>query len=185
MIGLYHHNGGAIKGIMASQVAIKPLLLAYLKAKDAQSLHDALDDIQPTRRQVRYFVSELRGANRDISAIESWCLKHGYTGSETSTGKRERPKRGMSKLYRTQYLRSTNEWYIRLPITPLLDDLGEEDRKTNVVVVWQEDRVVVTLPEGFMRALRATVVEAEKPLESLPPKRRSAQTRSPSRTSKS
>jgi hypothetical protein len=99
-------------------------------------------------------------------------LQHGYTGSETTTGKKERPRKGMSKLYRTQYLRSTNEWYIRLPITPLLDDLAEEDRKTSVVVVWQDDRVLVTLPEGFMRALRATVVEPGKPPESLPPKRR-------------
>jgi hypothetical protein len=53
-----------------------------------------------------------------------------------------------------------------------LDDLAEEDRKTSVVVVWQDDRVLVTLPEGFMRALRATVVEPGKPPESLPPKRR-------------
>lgn len=156
---------------MSSNVSIKPLLLAYLRAKDAADLHTALDQLQPTRRQVRFFVSELREAERDTSAIESWCLKHGYTGAETSTGKRERPRRGMSKLYRTQYLRSTNEWYIRLPVTPLLEALDEGERKTNVVAVWQEDRIVITLPDGFLRALRSPLLRDE-PVEEKPPKRR-------------
>ena len=156
---------------MPSIPPIKPLLLAYLRAKDAADMHAALDRLQPTRRQVRFFVNELREAGRDTSSIESWCLKHGYTGAETATGKKERPRRGMSKLYRTQYLRSTSEWYIRLPVTPLLDDLDEDDRKTNVVAVWQADRIVITLPDGFMRALRNPLLE-EAPLEALPPKRR-------------
>lgn len=150
---------------------IKPLLLAYLRAKDAADLHAALDRLQPTKRQVRFFVAELRDAGRDTSSIESWCLKHGYTGAETSTGKKERPRRGMSKLYKTQYLRTTKEWYIRLPVTPLLEALDEDERKTNVVAVWQEDRIVITLPDGFLRALRSPVLE-EAPLETLPPKRR-------------
>jgi hypothetical protein len=157
---------------MASVPSIKPLLLAYLRAKDAKGLHAALDELQPTKRQVRHFVGELREAGRDTSSIESWCLKHGYTGAETSTGKKERPRRGMSKLYKTQYLATTNEWYVRVPVTPLLEGLSEKERKTNVVVVWQDDRVVMSLPEGFMRALRATVIEPEKPLETLPPKRK-------------
>jgi hypothetical protein len=157
---------------MPSNVSIKPLLLAYLKAKNTQDMHDALDRLAPTKRQVRHFVGELREAGRDTSSIESWCLKHGYTGAETATGKKERPKRGMSKLYKTQYLATTKEWYVRLPVTPLLEGLSEKDRKTNVVVLWQEDRVVVTLPEDFIRALRSTVVEPEKPTEDLPPKRR-------------
>lgn len=156
---------------MPSHVAIKPLLLAYLRAKDAQELHVALEKIQPTKRQVRHFVSELREAGRDTSAIESWCLKHGYTGAETSTGKKERPRRGMSKLYRSQYLPATKEWYVRLPITPLLENLDESKRKTNVVVLWQEDRVIVTLPEAFMRALRATITDPI-PAETKPPKRK-------------
>lgn len=156
---------------MSPNVSIKPLLLAYLRAKDTADMHAALDRLQPTRRQVRFFVSELRDAERDTSAIESWCLKHGYTGAETSTGKKERPRRGMSKLYKTQYLRSTSEWYIRLPVTPLLEALDEDERKTNVVAVWQEDRIVITLPDGFLRALRSPVIE-EAPLEALPPKRR-------------
>lgn len=157
---------------MPSIPPIKPLLLAYLKAKDAQELHEALDKIKPTRRQVRFFVAELRGAGRDTASIESWCLKHGYTGAETATGKKERPRKGMSKIYRTQYLRRTDEWYIRLPVTPLLEGLKSTERKTNLVVVWQDDRVIVTLPEGFMRALRTAMVEPEKPLEALPPKRK-------------
>lgn len=156
---------------VSRNVSIKPLLLAYLRAKDTADMHAALDDLQPTKRQVRFFVSELRDAGRDTSAIESWCLKYGYTGAETSTGKKERPRRGMSKLYRTQYLRSTSEWYIRLPVTPLLEALDEDERKTNVVAVWQEDRIVITLPDGFLRALRSPVLE-EAPLEALPPKRR-------------
>ncbi len=162
---------------MPTNVSIKPLLLAYLKAKNAQAMHDALDELQPTKRQVRHFVGELREAGRDTSAIESWCLKYGYTGAETTTGKRERPKLGMSKLYKTQYLAATGEWYVRLPVTPLLEGLSEKDRKTNVVVVWQDDRVVVSLPEDFMRALRATVIEPEKPTEDLPPKRLARKTR--------
>jgi hypothetical protein len=162
---------------MPSSVAIKPLLLAYLKAKTAQELHAALDRIAPTKRQVRHFVGELKEAGRDTSAIESWCLPHGYTGSETTTGKKERPRKGMSKLYRTQYLATTKEWYIRLPITPLLEGLAENERKTNVVVVWQGDRVVVTLPAGFAKALRKSLREVqggenEDAPEGAPPKRR-------------
>lgn len=157
---------------MPSAPSIKPLLLAYLRAKDAPELHAALDALQPTKRQVRFFVAELREAGRDTSSIEAWCLKYGYTGAETSTGKKERPRRGMSKLYRTQYLRTTDEWFIRLPVTPLLNDLKANERKTNVVAVWQDDRIVVTLPADFMRALRSTVIEPEKPLETLPPKRK-------------
>ena len=159
---------------MPTKVSIKPLLLAYLKAKDAQSLHDALDRLSPapSKRQIRHFVGELREAGRDTSAIESWCLKHGYTGAETTTGKKERPRRGMSKLYKTQYVSTTDEWYVRLPVMPLLEGLSEKDRKTNVVVLFQDDRIVVTLPEGFMRALRATVVEPEPAPEALSPKRR-------------
>lgn len=173
MRGLYHLNKGGIKGVMASSGTIKALLLAYLRAKTTQELHDALDQVQPTRRQVRHFVSELREGGRDTSAIEAWCLKHGYTGSETSTGKKERPTRGMSKLYKTQYLKTTNEWYVRLPVTPLLEGLNEKDRKTNVVVVWQADRVVVSLPEGFAKALRASLKEdAPAPEREQAPKRR-------------
>lgn len=161
---------------MARQNPIKPLLLAYLKAKNTEELHEALDYLLPSRIQMRYLISEIKKANRDTIALESWCLKQGYTGAETTTGKKERPRKGMSKLYKTQYLKVCDEWLIRLPVSPLLENLDTPNKKTNVVVIWQEDRIIVTLPVNFMLSMRPNAVEhPEVPPELLPPKKKKKQ----------
>lgn len=158
---------------MPRQNPIKPILLAYLKAKNLEELHEALDYLSPTRPQMRYVINEIKQANRDTIALESWCLKRGYTGAETASGKKERPRKGMSKLYRTQYDKICNEWFIRLPVTPVLENLDGPARKTNVVVIWQEDRIIVTLPAHFMVSMRPNAVEhAPVPVELLPPKKK-------------
>lgn len=158
---------------MARQNPIKPLLLAYLKARNAEELHEALDYLSPTRPQMRYLINEIKQANRDTLALESWCLKRGYTGAETASGKKERPRKGMSKLYKTQYLKVCDEWLIRLPVSPLLENLDGPNKKTNVVVIWQEDRIIVTLPANFMLSMRPNAApHAEVPPELLPPKKK-------------
>ena len=143
---------------------IKPILFAYLKAKNEKELHTALDYLAPTRAQMRTLIAELRVAKQSTTGLETWCLKRGYTGTETTRGRKERPKKGMSKLYRTQYLKSTDEWILRLPISPLLDNLVGKDKKTSILVLWQEDRIVLTLPENYTLAMRPTRDElAEAP----------------------
>lgn len=158
---------------MPRQNPIKPILLAYLKAKTTEELHEALDYLSPTRPQMRYVINEIKQANRDTIGLESWCLKRGYTGAETASGKKERPRKGMSKLYRTQYHKICDEWFIRLPVTPLLENLDGPTKKTNVVVIWQEDRVIVTLPAHFMTSMRPNAVEYPSvPPELMAPKKK-------------
>jgi len=144
---------------MARQNPLKPLLFAYLKAKSELELHEALDYLAPSRAHMRTLVEELRKARRDTTFLESWCLKKNYTGTETTRGRKERPKKGMSKLYQTQYIKSSDEWILRLPIAPLLENLVGKAKKTAVLVLWQEDRIILTLPENFRSAMRETRAE--------------------------
>lgn len=156
---LYHSLKHAIKHFMARQNPLKPLLFAYLKAKSETELHEALDYLAPTRAHMRTLIEELRNAKRDTTYLESWCLKKNYTGTETTRGRKERPKKGMSKLYQTQYIKSSDEWILRLPVAPLLENLVGKAKKTAVLVLWQEDRIVLTLPENFKAAMRETRAE--------------------------
>lgn len=156
---LYHSLKHAIKHFMARQNPLKPLLFAYLKAKSETELHEALDYLAPTRAHMRTLIEELRNARRETTYLESWCLKKNYTGTETTRGRKERPKKGMSKLYQTQYIKSADEWILRLPVAPLLENLDGKAKKTAVLVIWQEDRIVLTLPGNFKAAMRETRAE--------------------------